>query len=163
MGLISSKISSRPDERGTSVPPWTAASTRACQAGFPISQSKDSVCKAKRLGTSRGSRILAKEIRVGTAGRAVEREAAKAFLPGVVPYGAHTDGAAAKTATRRMGSAKQQRTRMARRCPPRGPVGTSNSRQGPGTATGTRRGRGSSSPAAGDHRLREGDTEPTEG
>src|SRR3954447_9227866 len=64
IGEISSKISSRPETVETSVRPWpSAASTRDFHASLPTSQSKDSVCRARRLGTSRGSRILAKEIR----------------------------------------------------------------------------------------------------
>ncbi len=61
MGEISSKISSRPERSGTSSRPaaWAAA-TRACQRSFPSSQSKLSVWRARRSGTSSGSRILAK-------------------------------------------------------------------------------------------------------
>ena len=40
-----------------------AASTRACQRSLPSSQSKLSICSARRSGTSSGSRILAKEMR----------------------------------------------------------------------------------------------------
>ena len=43
-------------------------STRARHASLPTSQSKDSVCSARRLGTSSGSRILAKEVRGGAPG-----------------------------------------------------------------------------------------------
>src|SRR5512139_770991 len=69
MGLISSKISSKPDVWGTSVrPAASAASTRAFQASLPSSQSNDSICRPRRLGTSSGSRILAKETRVGALG-----------------------------------------------------------------------------------------------
>ena len=64
IGEISSKISSRPDLSGTSPRPAALASaTRACQRSLPSSQSKLSVCRARRSGTSRGSRIFAKEIR----------------------------------------------------------------------------------------------------
>jgi hypothetical protein len=35
---------------------------------LPINQSKDSVCSARRLGTSSGSRILANEVRAGDPG-----------------------------------------------------------------------------------------------
>ena len=64
IGEISSKISSRPDLSGTSPRPAALASaTRACQRSLPRSQSKLSVCRAKRSGTSRGSRIFAKDIR----------------------------------------------------------------------------------------------------
>ena len=82
MGEISSKISSSPDFVGTALgpPAWRAASTRLFQASLPSSQSKLSVCKARRSGTSRGSRIFAKLIRAGAvlvrAGVAV-RTAAK--------------------------------------------------------------------------------------
>src|SRR4030095_6494 len=66
IGLISSKISSRPDREGmSSVPDLAAASTRAFQRSLPSSQSKLSTCNARRFGTSRGSLILAKEIRRG--------------------------------------------------------------------------------------------------
>src|SRR6266568_4508881 len=62
MGESSVRISSSPD--------WTpgVAAARACQASLPISQSKDSVCRARRFGTSSGSRILAKEVRGGAPG-----------------------------------------------------------------------------------------------
>src|SRR3954454_1804582 len=63
MGESSVRISSSPD--------WATparSATRACQAPFPTSQSKDSVCNARRLGTSSGSRILAKEVRGGAPG-----------------------------------------------------------------------------------------------
>src|ERR671927_2028522 len=64
IGEISSKISSRPEVVGTSCRPLSrAASTRACHLAFPRSQSKLSVCNARRFGTSSGSRILPKEIR----------------------------------------------------------------------------------------------------
>src|SRR5215471_14209867 len=82
IGEISSKISSRPDLVGTSRPVSRAASTRAFHTSLPSSQSKLSVCSARRFGTSRGSRILAKETRRGAV-RAAEaafkalREAAK--------------------------------------------------------------------------------------
>src|SRR5680860_1027947 len=53
-----------PDLSGTSPRPAALASaTRACQRSLPSSQSKLSVCRARRSGTSRGSRIFAKEIR----------------------------------------------------------------------------------------------------
>ncbi len=41
---------------------------RAFQASLPTSQSKDSVCNARRLGTSSGSRILANDVRGGEPG-----------------------------------------------------------------------------------------------
>src|SRR5664279_2512833 len=74
IGEISSKISSRPEVVGTSCrPSSTAAATRACHFALPSSQSKLSVCNARRLGTSRGSWILPKEIRP-EAVRVVEPE-----------------------------------------------------------------------------------------
>src|SRR3954468_8653580 len=82
IGEISSKISSRPEVVGTSCRALSrAASTRACHLLLPRSQSKLSVCRARRFGTSSGSRILPKEIRPdagrgGPEGDAV-REAAK--------------------------------------------------------------------------------------
>ncbi len=64
MGLISSKISSRPLLPDTSVRPEArSASTRAFQASSPMSQAKLSVWRARSSGTSRGSEILAKESR----------------------------------------------------------------------------------------------------
>src|SRR5512144_2290009 len=75
IGEISSKISSRPEVVGTLCrPPSRAAATRACHLALPSSQSKLSVCNARRFGTSRGSRILPKEIRP-EAVRLVEPEA----------------------------------------------------------------------------------------
>src|SRR5262249_47721759 len=59
MGLISSRISARP-ERAC----WSDAE-RVCQASLPTNQSNDSVWMARRLGTSRCSVILPKEIRRG--------------------------------------------------------------------------------------------------
>ena len=64
MGESSSRISSRPEVGRVD----GAASTRARHASLPTSQSKDSVCSARRLGTSSGSRILAKEVRGGDPG-----------------------------------------------------------------------------------------------
>src|SRR3954452_4391112 len=63
IGVISSKISSRPERSGTERPEALAASTRSFQASLPSSQSKESVCSARRLGTSSASRILGKEPR----------------------------------------------------------------------------------------------------
>src|SRR4051794_27729501 len=63
IGESSSRISSRPDWVGIA-----ASATRACHAWLPTSQSKDSVCRARRFGTSSGSRILAKEVRGGAPG-----------------------------------------------------------------------------------------------
>src|SRR5659263_439897 len=66
IGEISSKISSSPEVVGTSSRPASmSAWTRAAQPSLPTSQSKELVCRASRLGTSRGSRILAKDIRPG--------------------------------------------------------------------------------------------------
>src|SRR3954447_7569120 len=65
MGEISPRISSRPEMAAT---PELSLATLSCQASLPISQSKDSVCRANRLGTSSGSRILAKEVRIGAPG-----------------------------------------------------------------------------------------------
>ena len=85
IGQISSKISSRPDCLGdvgaaaASWPPRRAPS----RSSLPSSQSKLSVCRARRFGTSSGSRILANETRGGAAGRVAlslareVREAAK--------------------------------------------------------------------------------------
>src|SRR3954453_15942928 len=80
IGEISSKISSRPDFSWMWLSPW-AAWTRACQRSFPSRQSKLSVCRARRSGTSSGSWILPKLTRP-EAVRAVDfegavREAAK--------------------------------------------------------------------------------------
>ncbi len=66
IGEISSKISSKPDCFGIS--PRSGLSflpIRARHASFPSSQSKLSIWRANRFGTSCGSRILAKEIRAG--------------------------------------------------------------------------------------------------
>src|SRR6201998_1079649 len=66
IGLISSKISSSPDCSGTSLRPASlAAWIRAFHLSFLSSQSKDSVCKASRSGTFRGSLIRAKDTRRG--------------------------------------------------------------------------------------------------
>ena len=66
IGLISSKISSRPDCSGTSLRPASlAAWIRAFHLSLPSSQSNDSVCKASRSGTFRGSLIRAKDTRRG--------------------------------------------------------------------------------------------------
>src|ERR1700751_1994133 len=64
IGLISSKISSSPDCSGTSLSPaFLAVSIRQSQRSFPSNQSNDSVCRARRPGTSSGSLIRANEIR----------------------------------------------------------------------------------------------------
>src|SRR5579875_1591913 len=65
IGDSSSRISSRPDCVRW---PVRASARRCCQASLPTSQSNDSVCRASRLGTSSGSRILAKEVRGGAPG-----------------------------------------------------------------------------------------------
>src|SRR6185437_7522026 len=66
IGEISSKISSRPDWPGRSWWPFSfSASIRDRQRSLPSSQSKESVCRASRFGTSRGSLIRAKETRCG--------------------------------------------------------------------------------------------------
>src|SRR3712207_3331307 len=62
IGEISPRISSSPD-RGSA-----SSATRARHLSLPTSQSNESVCRASRSGTSRGSRILAKEILVGAPG-----------------------------------------------------------------------------------------------
>src|SRR3954454_8103232 len=69
IGDSSVRISSRPDRA------LPLGSLRACQRSFPTSQSKDSVCRARRFGTSSGSRILAKEVRAGAPG-----------IPDLVPF-----------------------------------------------------------------------------
>src|SRR5581483_2289056 len=63
IGDSSVRISSSPERAGAPDSP-----PRARQASLPISQSKDSVCSARRFGTSSGSRILAKEVRGGAPG-----------------------------------------------------------------------------------------------
>jgi len=56
IGEISSKMSDSPDEVATLRSfSSTAFATRACQRSFPTSQSKLSVCRARRFGTSSGS------------------------------------------------------------------------------------------------------------
>src|ERR1017187_3378962 len=66
IGLISSKISSRRDCSGRSLcPAVLSASSRVRQRSLPSSQSNDSVCRARRLGTSSGSLIRANETRRG--------------------------------------------------------------------------------------------------
>ena len=64
IGLISSKISSRPDCSGTLVCPAALASLmRACHFSLPSSQSNDSVWSASRSGTLSGSWMRAKDTR----------------------------------------------------------------------------------------------------
>src|ERR1700743_1305201 len=57
IGEISPRISSRPDWSRTTVP-GSALAERSRHASLPTSQSKDSVCSARRLGTSSGSRVF---------------------------------------------------------------------------------------------------------
>src|SRR5215475_10946137 len=79
IGEISPRISSSPDCGF-----WSCA-TRARHASLPINQSNDSVCSARRFGTSSGSRIFANDVRGGAPGIPVpfacdvlpERETAK--------------------------------------------------------------------------------------
>src|SRR5664279_3238383 len=66
MGESSLRISSRP-EIATALVPGSLASLER-HASLPTSQSKDSVCRARRLGTSNGSRILANDVRGGDPG-----------------------------------------------------------------------------------------------
>ena len=85
MGEISSKISSRPETVATDSSPDSVASmTRSCHRSLPISQSKLSVWRARRSGTSRGSRIFANEMRFGEAAAVVvwSSAAANGILPG---------------------------------------------------------------------------------
>ena len=65
IGEISARISSRPPT-GFSSP---ASIRRWNHASSPTSQSKDSVCRSSRSGTSSGSAIFANETRVGAPGR----------------------------------------------------------------------------------------------
>src|SRR5215475_7359476 len=66
IGLISSKISSRPDCSGRSLRPSECSfSILVCHFSLPSNQSNDSVCSARRLGTSSGSLMRAKEMRWG--------------------------------------------------------------------------------------------------
>src|ERR1700712_5086923 len=67
IGEISPKIPSSPD-RATAREEPAARACRSFQAALPTSQSKDSVCRANRLGTSSGSLILAKVVRAGDPG-----------------------------------------------------------------------------------------------
>src|SRR3984957_7506852 len=66
MGLISSKISSRPDCSGRSLCPSAFSdSMRERHRSLPSSQSKESVWRARSPGTSSGSLMRAKETRRG--------------------------------------------------------------------------------------------------
>src|SRR5688572_975566 len=67
IGEISSKISWSPDLGLTSSPASTRLWTSFSQRSLPTSQSKLLVWSARRRGTSRGSEILAKEMRRGLA------------------------------------------------------------------------------------------------
>src|SRR6201996_1387613 len=62
IGEISPRISARPDCAVGS------SASRLRHTSLPTSQSKDSVWRARRFGTSSGSRILAKEVRGGEPG-----------------------------------------------------------------------------------------------
>src|SRR3954464_5809131 len=59
MGLISSRISSRPDSE--------PGSADARHSSAPMSHLKEAVCSARRSGTSSGSVMRAKEIRRGAS------------------------------------------------------------------------------------------------
>ena len=65
IGEISSKISWSPDFCESSSPALRRSATLFSHFSFPISQSKLSVWRARSCGTSRGSEILAKEMRRG--------------------------------------------------------------------------------------------------
>src|SRR6201985_3470413 len=66
IGLISTKISSSPDCSAMFLLPASlAAWIRAFHFSLPSSQSNDSVCRASRSGTFRGSWIRAKDTRWG--------------------------------------------------------------------------------------------------
>ena len=66
IGEISSKISSKPDFEGSSPRLVLVDSARRERhKSLPNNQSTLSTCSASRLGTSRGSRIFANEIRRG--------------------------------------------------------------------------------------------------
>src|SRR5690348_5573843 len=77
IGESSVRISSSPDWAGVS--PLPPEASRARQASLPTSQSKDSVCRASRFGTSSGSRIFAKDVRGGEPG--IPGEWAELVLP----------------------------------------------------------------------------------
>ena len=101
IGEISVKISSRPDFVGTLAPDSTAAATRARHESLPSSQSNESVCSARRSGTSSGSRIFAKDTRFnpgGGGGVAVLREEAKTGPSRTVHCGRHADPTPAPSA-----------------------------------------------------------------
>ena len=136
IGLISSKISVRPEAWGISeLPEAISAATRARQSSPPRSQSKLAVCRASRSGTASGSRILAKETRVrpGERGVASEREEAKISsfhgagcccraMP--TPRSPTCQIRRGRSTQARVGglegSAKRQSTCTAHRCPTRG-------------------------------------------
>src|ERR1700760_873708 len=75
IGESSLRISSRPELAELS------PAARAFHASLPTSQSKDSVCSARRLGTSNGSRILAKDVRGGEPGIPNGLPSAELVLP----------------------------------------------------------------------------------
>src|ERR1700742_4563186 len=79
IGESSLRISSRPGWAG--VPPRVPAATRVRHASLPTSQSKDSVCNARRFGTSSGSRILANDVRMGEPGIPANVPCAELALP----------------------------------------------------------------------------------
>ena len=138
MGLISSKISLRPEICGISVlPAAISEATLARQSSRPSSQSKLAFWSASRSGTARGSRIFAKEWRAKPGDRGVLTEV---FATKTVPSRAHlrrlreprarsfapncqirpegTDDCSDLRSDE--GSAKRQHTRGARRCLTRG-------------------------------------------
>src|SRR6185312_8991289 len=77
IGDSSVRISARPEFSGV-----VESEMRACQASLPTSQSKDSVCNARRFGTSSGSRILAKDVRGGEPGIPNDLPCVELDLPG---------------------------------------------------------------------------------
>jgi hypothetical protein len=64
IGESSVRMSSKP-EIAAAPPKEASPAVRARHASLPTSQSKDSVCSARRLGTSSGSRIFANVVRGG--------------------------------------------------------------------------------------------------
>src|SRR5882757_4214101 len=76
MGEISPRISSNPEFGESPV-----RADRSLHVSLPTSQSNDSVCRARRFGTSSGSRILANEVRGGAPGIPNPFACAVAVLP----------------------------------------------------------------------------------
>ena len=76
IGEISPRISSRPERASGS------CATRARHLSLPTSQSNESVCRASRSGTSRGSRILAKETLLGAPGIPFRSDESVVPVPG---------------------------------------------------------------------------------